>query len=117
MKEMKISAILRMCMWPNNNKLQGIQEDGQEIAVTRHSTYSTHGVEEFKYEVSCTAKLQGRNLIRLLGWSITEEGGWMLVYKYKPEKSLDFFIFGGIYSMFIIHFYQYKECLYQITLV
>ena len=94
-------TVLRKCRLQNHN-LQGVLEDGQEIAVKRHSTNSTQGVEEFRNEVSCIAKLQHRNLVRLLGWSTTVEGERMLVYEYMPNKSLDYFIFGGTVKS-IIH--------------
>ncbi|GAB2231529.1 hypothetical protein Drorol1_Dr00010537 [Drosera rotundifolia] len=72
---------------------KGTLANGQEIAVKRLTTSSERGTEEFQNEVLLVAKLQHKNLVKLMGFCLDGEER-LLVFEFVPNKSLDFFLFG-----------------------
>ena len=59
----------------------------------RLSKGAGQGAEQFKNEVAVLAKLQHRNLVRLLGFCVEGEEK-ILVYEFVRNRSLNYILFG-----------------------
>ncbi|KAL2484043.1 Cysteine-rich receptor-like protein kinase 11 [Forsythia ovata] len=74
---------------------KGKLPSGKEIAVKMLSMNSGQGDLEFKNEVVLVARLQHRNLVRLLGFSL-KGSERLLIYEFVDNGSFDHFLFGNI---------------------
>ncbi|KAH9617610.1 hypothetical protein KSS87_023201 [Heliosperma pusillum] len=79
---------------------KGKLPDGQAIAVKNLSKNKAKGNVQFKDEILILAKLQHRNLVRLLGFCFEGEE-MLLVYEFVINTSLDHFVFES--RLQIIH--------------
>ncbi|GMH20296.1 hypothetical protein Nepgr_022137 [Nepenthes gracilis] len=76
---------------------KGTLSDGQDVAVKRLASGSSQGELEFKNEVLLMARLEYKNLVRLIGFCL-EGIERILIYEFMPNASLDHFLFGMLLS-------------------
>ncbi|KAK4430756.1 putative LRR receptor-like serine/threonine-protein kinase [Sesamum alatum] len=71
---------------------KGKLDDGREIAVKKLSQGSAQGKKEFQSETKLLARVQHRNVVKLLGYCV-HGAEKLLVYQYVANESLDKLLF------------------------
>ncbi|XP_057983465.1 probable L-type lectin-domain containing receptor kinase S.5 [Malania oleifera] len=66
--------------------------NNMDVAVKRFSKHSQQGKQDFLAEVKTIGNLHHKNLVKLVGWC-HESNELLLVYEFKPNGSLEKFIF------------------------
>ena len=79
---------------------KGTLPNGKDVAVKRLVFNNRQWVDDFFNEVNLISGINHKNLVKLLGCSI-EGPESLIVYEYLPNKSLDHFIFGTLFSLFM----------------
>ena len=73
---------------------QGVLADGKAVAIKRLFFNTRQWVDHFFNEVNLISGIRHKNLVELLGCSITGPES-LLVYEYVPNQSLHDNLFGG----------------------
>ncbi|XP_015894604.3 cysteine-rich receptor-like protein kinase 3 [Ziziphus jujuba] len=73
---------------------KGILSDGKAVAIKRLFFNTTQWVDHFFNEVNLISEIDHRNLVKLLGCSITGPES-LLVYEYVTNQSLNDYFFGA----------------------
>ncbi|KAK4391652.1 Cysteine-rich receptor-like protein kinase [Sesamum angolense] len=81
---------------------KGKLDDGREIAVKKLSQGSAQGKKEFQSESKLLARVQHRNVVKLLGYCVFGAEK-LLVYQYVANESLDKLLFKHPESFLIIN--------------
>lgn len=73
--------------------MQGLLEDGTQVAVKQLSSQSSQGNREFLNEIGMISALEHPNLVKLFGCCI-DGNQLLLVYEYMENNSLGRALFG-----------------------